>query len=56
MYMIDLPLDPAALARFAWRHGHGGGRAPLDEDFGYAAHAWLAAALGEQAPRPFRLR
>lgn len=55
MYMIDLPLDPAALTRFAWRHGHGGGRAPLDEDFGYAAHAWLAAALGEQAPRPFRL-
>jgi len=53
--MIDLPLDPAALTRFAWRHGHGGGRAPLDEDFGYGAHAWLAAALGEQAPRPFRL-
>ena len=55
MYMIDLPLDAAALTRFAWRQGHAGGRNPSDEDFGYAAHAWLAATLGEQAPRPFRL-
>lgn len=55
MFMIDLPLDAAALTRFAWRQGHVGGRNPSDEDFGYAAHAWLAAALGEQAPRPFRL-
>lgn len=56
MYMIDLPLDAAALTRFAWRQGHAGnGRTPSDEDFGYAAHAWLAAALGEKAPRPFRL-
>jgi CRISPR system Cascade subunit CasE len=55
MYMIDLPLDAAALTRFAWRQGHAGGRNPGDEDFGYAAHAWLVAILGEQAPRPFRL-
>lgn len=55
MYMIELPLDAAALTRFAWRQGHAGGRNPADEDFGYAAHAWLAATLGEQAPRPFRL-
>ncbi len=55
MFMIDLPLDAAALIRFAWRQGHAGGRQPGDEDFGYAAHAWLAATLGEQAPRPFRL-
>lgn len=55
MFMIDLPLDAAALMRFAWRQGHAGGRNPGDEDFGYATHAWLAAALGETAPRPFRL-
>lgn len=55
MHMIDLPLDAAALTRFAWRRGHGGGQAGGDEDFGYAAHAWLAAALGPLAPRPFRL-
>lgn len=55
MYMIDLPLDPAALTHFAWRQGHAGSRSFSDEDFGYATHAWLAGALGEQAPRPFRL-
>lgn len=56
MFMIDLPLDAAALSRFAWRQGHAGGRNPSDEDFGYAAHAWLVAALGDRAPRPFRLQ
>lgn len=55
MYMIDLPLDAAALTRFAWRQGHAGKQGRGDEDFGYAAHAWLAATLGELAPRPFRL-
>lgn len=55
MFMIDLPLDSAALTRFAWRQGHAAGRNPSDDDFGYAVHAWLAAALGGQTPRPFRL-
>lgn len=55
MYMIDLPLDSAALIRFAWRQGHPGGCSRTDEDYGYAAHAWLAAALGAHTPRPFRL-
>jgi len=50
--MIDLPLDAAKLMRFAWGQGHG--RA-TDEDFGYAAHAWLAATLSELTPKPFRL-
>lgn len=52
MFMIDLHLDPAGLMRFAHIQGH-----PLssDQDFGYAAHAWLAATLGEMAPKPFRL-
>ena len=52
MYMIDLPLDAARLMRFTHRQGH---RLTAGEDFGYAAHAWLAATLGEQAPKPFRL-
>jgi CRISPR system Cascade subunit CasE len=52
MFMIDMHLDSAKLMRFAHMHGH-----PLapDEDFGYAAHAWLAAALGDMSPQPFRL-
>ena len=52
MFMIDLPLDAARLMRFAHRQGH---KLTAGEDFGYAAHAWLAATLGEQAPKPFRL-
>jgi CRISPR system Cascade subunit CasE len=52
MYMIDLPLDAAKLMRFAWGQGHG---RTADEDFGYAAHAWLAATFGEFGPKPFRL-
>ena len=52
MFMIDLPLDPARLMRFAHRQGHG---MAAGEDFGYAAHAWLAATLGDSAPKPFRL-
>lgn len=52
MFMIDLPLDAAQLMRFAHRQGHG---QLGDDDFGYAAHAWLAATLGELAPKPFRL-
>ncbi len=52
MFMIDLPLDAARLMRFAYRQGHG---LATGEDFGYAAHAWLAATLGDLAPKPFRL-
>lgn len=52
MNMIDLPLDAARLMRFAWDQGHG--RA-ADDDFGYAAHAWLAATFGDSQPKPFRL-
>lgn len=51
MFMIDMHLDPIKLMRFVHMQGH-----PLssDEDFGYAAHAWLAAAFGNLAPKPFR--
>lgn len=52
MLMIDLPLDAPRLMRFAHRQGHG---QSAGEDFGYAAHAWLTATLGDRAPRPFRL-
>ena len=52
MFMIDLPLDAARLLRFAHHQGH---RQSAGEDFGYAAHAWLSATLGDRAPRPFRL-
>jgi len=52
MFMTDMRLDSAKLMRFAHMQGH-----PLssDDDFGYAAHAWLASALGNLAPKPFRL-
>ena len=52
MFMIDMHLDSVKLLRFAHTQGH-----PLnmDEDFGYATHAWLAAALGDLAPQPYRL-
>jgi len=50
MFMIDLPLDAVKMTRFAHRQGHG-----HDDDFGYAAHAWLVATLGDMAPKPFRL-
>jgi len=52
MFMIDLPLYAARLTRFAHRQGHG---QLADDDFGYVAHAWLAATLGELAPKPFRV-
>jgi CRISPR system Cascade subunit CasE len=52
MFMIDMHLDSAKLMRFAHMQGH---PLALDEDFGYVAHAWLAATLGDLAPQPFRL-
>lgn len=54
MHLIEL-LDAAALTRFAWQQGHAAMQSQSDEDFGYAAHAWLAATLGDLAPRPYRL-
>jgi CRISPR system Cascade subunit CasE len=52
LYMVELRLDPAALIRFA--EGQGINRRE-DEDLGYAAHAWLKAMFGADAPKPFRL-
>ncbi len=42
--------DPLALATWATRHG----LLSPDGDYGYALHALLTAAFGEQAPKPFR--
>lgn len=50
--MLEFCVDPLALVRFAQGHGH---NRQHDEDLGYALHAWLAAAFGSLAPKPFRL-
>ena len=52
MHMIDLRLRPDRLVAHAQMHGHNRAQ---DEDFGYAVHGWLRAALGEIAPHTFRL-
>jgi len=52
LHMIELPLDPEALIRFAQDHGVNRNQ---DEDLGYALHAWLNALLPDRAPKPFRL-
>lgn len=52
LYLIDLRPDPAALIRFAEDQGIDPRK---DEDLGYAAHAWLTALFGQEAPKPFRL-
>jgi len=51
--IIEIPLDPAALSRFLYARGliHPYG----DEDIGYGVHAWLKAAFGGNAPKPFRV-
>ncbi len=53
LHMIELRPDVVALLRFA----HSQGLAPVgdDGDLGYAVHAWMAAAFGKSAPRPWRL-
>jgi len=53
LHMIELRPALSALARFV--HGQGLSDATRDEDLGYAVHAWLAAAFGALAPRPWRL-
>jgi CRISPR system Cascade subunit CasE len=53
LYMIELCPDMGALTRFIQAQGLGGRNA--DEDLGYGVHAWLAAAFGPLAPKPWRL-
>lgn len=52
LQMIECQLDPAALLRFL--RGQGLDDPGRDPDFGYGVHAWLKAAFGDQAPRPWR--
>lgn len=52
LYMVELRLEPGALLRFANDQGI---NRREDEDLGYAAHAWLMAMFGQDAPKPFRL-
>jgi len=52
LYMVELRLEPSALIRFASDQGINPHK---DEDLGYAAHAWLMAMFGQDAPKPFRL-
>ncbi len=53
LYMLELKFDIAALYRFlytqglSWKEG--------ETELGYELHAWLGAAFGELAPRPWRL-
>lgn len=52
LHLVEIRPDPAALIRFVERQGLTG---RADEDLGYGVHAWLTAAFGELAPRPWRL-
>lgn len=50
LYMIELHPDPGRLFAFLQSQGllH-------DEHLGYGVHAWLRAAFGDLAPKPWRL-
>ncbi len=50
LYLLQCQPDPAALMTWATRHR----LLSPDGDDGYALHALLTAAFGEQAPKPFR--
>lgn len=53
LYMIELHPDMGALVRFL--HDQGLASLGSGDDFGYGIHAWLAAAFGKFAPKPWRL-
>lgn len=53
LYMLELQIDVMALHRFLHYQGLSGRE---DEtELGYGVHAWLTAAFGELAPKPWRL-
>lgn len=51
LFLMQCFPDPVAFAAYSERNGLTG----PNGDWGYAAHALLAAAFGSQAPKPFRL-
>ena len=53
LQMIECHLDQTALLRFLCGQGLNDPR--HGPDLGYGVHAWLKAAFGELAPRPWRL-
>ncbi len=53
LHMVELRPDLAALLYFL--RDQGLETRDGDEDLGYGIHAWLGAAFGEQAPKPWRL-
>lgn len=53
LHMIECHLEQTALLRFLRAQGLDDPR--HDPDLGYGVHAWLKAAFGDMAPRPWRL-
>lgn len=53
LHMVELRPNLAALLRFLSDQGLGPHEG--DEDLGYGIHAWLTAAFGDLAPKPWRL-
>lgn len=53
LHMVELRPRAPALMRFLRDQGLDMGRD--DEDLSYGIHAWMAAAFGELAPKPWRL-
>lgn len=53
LHMVEFHLDSRALIRFL--HAQGLNAPRQSPDFGYGVHAWLKAALGDLAPKPWRL-
>lgn len=52
LHLVEIRPNSVALLRFLETQGLTG---RADEDLGYGIHAWLSAAFGEFAPRPWRL-
>lgn len=52
LHMIELQIDQLALLRFLHLQGLD---TSADQDLGYGVHAWMGAAFGELAPKPWRL-
>lgn len=52
LHMIELRPDLPALIRFLHDQGL---TSVADEDLGYGVHAWMSAAFGDLAPKPWRL-
>jgi CRISPR system Cascade subunit CasE len=53
LFMIELEFDTLALYRFLHTRGLSG--IEDDTELGYGLHAWLKAAFGDLAPKPWRL-